>query len=327
MSEFKKFKSIDNHFREKSIRDACANAPVYNTCKYVAQEKVDGANFQIKFEMAEDKASISISYGKRTSMLEPTTKFENYQGVVAQDYVQDLQENVCEYMYANSIMEMILFCELYGAGMHGRINYGPEKKLVFYDIVKDGEYLTVKEFYSLFDAWNSFEFTVPIVGAFDSIEEALEFEVENVITQVGVNEPENFWEGVVIKPYDVIAKTFKGDQYLFYIKKKTEKFGEKMKVKKKKRVQADLSPEFQVAQDTYAAYFTENRLLGIFSKYGKIEDQSEIGQYIRYMVEDTRADFFKDDMDVFNAVTNDKEKGKIFSIAGKIVSKMLMQYL
>lgn len=326
MSEFKKFKSIDNHYRQKSINDALNNAPIYNTCQYVAQEKVDGANFQIKFEMSEDKASISISYGKRTSMLDPTAKFENYQGVVAQDYIQDLQEEVCEYMYANGIMEMILFGELYGAGMHGRINYGPDKKIIFYDIVKDREYLTVKEFYSLFDAWGAFAHTVPIVGMFKSIDEALAMNIEEVITNVGVNEPENFWEGVVIKPFDVIARTDKGDQYLFYIKKKCEKFGEKMGVKKRKE-KIDASPELDLAQRTYAAYFTENRLLGIFSKYGKIEDQSQIGQYIRYMIEDTRADFFKDDMEVFNSVTNDKEKGKIFSIAGKIVSKMLMQYL
>ena len=73
-------------------------------------------------------------------------------------------------------------------------------------------------------------------------------------------------------------------------------------------------------------YLTENRLNDVLGHHGMITDKNQMGIYIRYMMEDAKEDFFKDNMDMFNAIP-DKHKGKLFSITGKIVSKLLLKYI
>ena len=322
---FNKFKSIENHYQEKSINDMLKFNPVYHSCAYVAQEKVDGANFQIKF--VREDGVIDISYGKRTAALSMDEKFENFQHVTAQPHIQALEQNVCEWMINTNTEanEVIVYGELYGKGIQGRINYGDKKDLIFYDICINGDYISPKAFYDIMAVWKSTEIAVPVVAIFETLDEALAFEVEHKITFVGVLEEDNFWEGVVIKPWDTIARNNLGEQVLFYIKKKTVDFGEKMKVKKHK-APVEVSQAFQDAEDIYSSYITENRLKSVFSQYGMIQSQKDMGAYIKHMVEDAKTDFFKDEMERFLAL-EPKEKAKLFSCTGKIVSVMLRKYV
>jgi Rnl2 family RNA ligase len=323
MAEFKKFKSIDNHYREKVITDMLAHNPVYHACKYVAQEKIDGANFQLLFTMEYD-GSIIIRHGKRTSLLGADEKFYNRHAAVGADDVQEMCDNICVWMRENKIEEIILYGELFGKGVQNRINYGEEQRVLFYDVVVDGYYYTVEKFYEFMEALGAGALTVPLVADFNGIEEALKFEVEGKPTIVGAQEDGNVWEGVVIKPFDTIALNNNHEQVLFYVKKKCESFADKMKVKKKKGPPKEIDPALLAAQNEYIAYLTDNRLADVMGKHGQIESDKQVGQYIKYMMEDAKEDFFKDSRELFDAVP-DKLKGKVFSVTGKIVAPMLMR--
>ena len=46
MSEFSKYRSIENHYRTKHITDVFKWYPEYIGCEYIATTKLDGANIQ-----------------------------------------------------------------------------------------------------------------------------------------------------------------------------------------------------------------------------------------------------------------------------------------
>ncbi len=326
MSKFKRYTSIENHYREKNITDMLKFNPVYHSCTYVATEKIHGANFQIKFIKHLESGAITIAYGKRSGWLVGGEKFYNYLPIVQRPHIIKLQDFVMAEMHARELTEVVLYGEFYGGNIQAGVNYGPEKDFIFFDVSIDEDMLSTKSFYNFMNVINASSLTVPIVGHFDSIDEAIRFEVENRITIVGAQEEGNGWEGVVIKPWDVIARNKDDEQVLFYVKKKSEAFKDRESVKKSKNKSKDIPQELQTAQDIFASYLTEHRLHGVFGKEGMITEDKQFGQYIKFMMEDAKEDFLKDEIVVFNEVP-DKYKGKIFSVTGKIVAPMLMKYV
>jgi len=222
---------------------------------------------------------------------------------------------------------VVVYGEIFGRGVQNRINYGDIKKILFYDIMFNGEFMVPYAFYRFMEYMDALDLTVPVVGMFDSFEDAFNINVEGVRTLVNPDQTldDNFFEGVVIKPYDTIAVNKDGEQVLFYVKKKSEKFKDQMKVKSK-NTSRDVPFEALEAMNAFASYLTENRLMDVFGKHGTIQDKGQFGEYIKYMMEDAKEDFFKDCMDMFMSVP-DKFKSTVFSVTGKIVSKMLFKYV
>ena len=73
----------------------------------------------------------------------------------------------------------------------------------------------------------------------------------------------------------------------------------------------------------FLTYINENRLESVFSKYGVIEKPQQIGEYIRYMLEDAKEDFLKDnDVSVLH-----KETLKEIFNAGHNIMKLLKEKL
>jgi Rnl2 family RNA ligase len=326
--DFTKFKSIENHYRGKFINDTFEYYPEYMTCSYINTEKADGANFQFKFTTLDD-GSITLSYGKRTSLLDMSDKFFGYQEVVTGDRYTEFTEMIFEFMRDFEHREVIVYGELIGSKINNRIDYGDGKKVLFFDISIDGFYVTQRQFFEFMNSKEFDDITIPITGIYDTFDEAMEADVENVHTLINPDaDPENdnsYIEGVVIKPYDVIVTNKDDQQVLFYVKHKSDRFAEKMKVRKHK-TPAVINPEVQNAQDVFASYLTKNRLIGIFSKMGEIETPKDMGQYIKAMSADAQEDFLKDNMELFMELT-DKQRKLIFKVAGKVVSKMLQEYL
>lgn len=317
---FKKYKSIENHYREKHINIMLSCHPVYCACKYIAQEKIHGANFQINLNM-EFNGDISVSYGKRSGFIAHNENFYNHMATVEQDDYQRLIENGCNFMRQSGITSMIFYGEFAGPGIQHGVEYGDKKFIKFFDVSINGKYESVEDFYNLMHDLESYHLTVPIVGTFDTIYDALEFKVDGKMSNVYPKEG-NVWEGVVIKPWDVIALDSNGDQQMFYIKKKDPKFKDRQT--KSKDLCKDAPQELLDAQHAFSEYLNEVRLNDVFSKYGIITSEKQVGEYIKYMINDAKEDFFKDCMDIFNSV-DDKNKNKVFSIAGKIVAPMLMK--
>lgn len=322
VNKFQKYKSIENSYRDKFITDMLSYNPLYHTCSYVATEKIHGANFQFNFKN-DVLGGIGVSFGKRSALLGSDESFYNYQAVVNKQEYKDLIHNVCTFMRNTGIDSLILYGELAGPGVQSGVEYGDQKFFKFFDMCIDDKYITPKDFYLIMDDLGASNLTVPVVAKFETLDEALSFEVEGKESIVFPKEG-NVWEGVVIKPWEVIAVNKDEEQVLFYIKKKDPKFADKQK--KSKDTKKDVPIELANAQHAFSEYLTDIRLQDVFSKHGMITDQKQIGEYIKHMMNDAKEDFFKDCEDLFNDVP-DKHKGKVFSITGQIVSKMLFKYI
>lgn len=333
MSDFKRYKSIENHYREKYINDMIKFNPVYAGCKYVVTEKIDGGNFQVRLTTPETGRGVKIEYGKRTSILAKDEDFYNYKSVINDlDFTRFLYkagiffDGLSFTETGEPISEIIFYGEIFGPGIQSRIDYGNKKKILFYDIAINGEYMSQMVFVEIMsEVLSSPKLMVPIIGIYDSFEQAFAVEVEGVKTYVNPDGDNNLWEGVVIKPYDAIAVNKNGEQVLFYVKKKTDKFKDQMKVKSKNK-RKDIPVEVTNAQAIFESYLTDNRLMDIFGKNGTIERVDQIGEYVKMMMDDAKTDFFKDNMEEFMKIP-DKYKNMVFTSSGKIVSKMLFRYV
>ena len=335
MIKFSKFTSIENHYREKYIRDMLHYNPIYNVCKYVVHEKIDGACFQFRFTFdPTEEDGVRVEYGKRTSILEPDEKFYNYQAVVSQERYKIFIKSVKDFLHTlvytadenKPMQSMIFYGEIFGRGIQNRINYGDIKNILFYDIKIDDVYLTQRDVEIVMKDCNAMDLMVPIVGYYDSFEDALAVEVEGVKTMLNPDGEKNLWEGIVIKPYDEIAVNDKGEQILFYVKKKAEKFKDKEKVRKRQKKKVEISDNLKFAQEVFDSYITENRLKDMFAKEGMIENTGQIGKYIKLVVDDAREDFLKDHSELYDSLDG-KEQKKVSANAGKILSKLCFKYV
>lgn len=323
MNTFQKYKSIENHYREKFIHDTLAFHPVYLTAKYIATEKIHGANFQINFHVVSGShgSAIEVSYGKRSGFIEKDESFYNHLDTLNRPEYQDLINNICSYMRRIGYSDIILYGEFAGPGVQSGVDYGKQKFVKFYDVVFDGKYQIWPIFMEFMKIVGGIDYVVPVVGIFDTLEEALAVEVEGKLSLINPVEG-NVWEGVVIKPYDTMDYNKDGEQVLFYIKKKDSHFADKQK--KSKDTRTDLPQELFDAQHAFSEYLTETRLQDVISKHGPITNQSQVGEYIKYMMNDAKIDYIKDYNDEFMQLDN-KQKNKVFSITGKIVAPMLMK--
>lgn len=160
---------------------------------------------------------------------------------------------------------------------------------------------------------NDREYLVPIHGTVDGLQNALDVN-EIFITLVGVQKEGNEAEGIVIKPI-CVYEDHNGS--VFYLKKKNPKFQERAHAPK----EVVLDTELNTWKSLFRAYITENRLDNLFSKMGVIQDKSQIGAYLKALIDDAREDFLKD----YDNVPEDKMK-QICNI-GSLGATMLMKRL
>jgi len=331
---FKEYTSIENSYREKYINDFFTRHPEMRHKRYAVTEKIDGSNISFIFSRAED-GEIVFSYGKRSGLI---AENENFFGIQA--YIKSIEpfiEKVKSSLKGNTLFDyastFTMFGEYFGPGIQKRIDYGQTKSIVFFDIMIDGVYVSQSFFFmvmhELLDPYG--EFTIPFIKMAESFDEALRVNTHfNSLLGPDHDTLENECEGIVIKPWNErgaeLLDAF-GHPENFFVKVKNEKFAEMMKTKFKAPPEPQ-SAALTSAQELFASYLNENRIQSVFSKEGVISDTKDIGKYIKLIMEDAKKDFLKDEAEVFNShELSDKERGKIFSIAGKIISKELMKYV
>jgi Rnl2 family RNA ligase len=329
---FIKYTDIENSYRQKYINDFFDRHPDMHEARYGIQEKSDGSNVSFIFTKTQD-ASISFTYAKRSGIIAPSENFYDIHNYVKSimPFIENVIATLDEHKLFDTCDVFTMFGEYFGPGIQKRINYGAEERIMFFDIAKDGKFVSMSEFYDLMKMFDSQQtYTIPLLHIAQSFDEAMKFDT-HFNSRLGPvsDELANECEGIVIKPFDAAALELR-DQYghceNFFIKIKNEKFAEKMKVKIKKVKQQNAA--LTHAQAVFEAYITDNRIQGIFSKEGMIESPKDIGRYIKLIVDDAKKDFMQDDYDVFmHHEISDKERGKIFSTAGKIIVKKLMEYV
>lgn len=311
---FKRYMSIENAYNTKHINGQLNRHPEVAGCKWGVQEKIDGSNYNITI------TPYDIIFGKRKSFIDHSggLSFQGDLSVITTDEYQQLFKDIQSLGYD----KVILYGELYGEGIQRRIHYCIGKRVKFYDIVIDGVYLSVKDFYDFMDKIEYTHLTVPLIAVCDTLNDALGIPNEYPSKVV-----ENFeWgdyhvcEGNLIKPFDISCPAL-------YIKNKNDKFADKMKTKKRKvNIIEDVPENVSILIDEFESYCTRNRLLDLFSKDGVIEDASQIGVYIKMMMQDMIADYLKDNMEQHKALDQKWQK-KIVNSNSKLIVNMLKEYL
>lgn len=297
MTKFFKYSSIENHYQQKFINSFINQFGSESLKqKFIISEKLDGANIQLVFSPNQE-----MKVGKRTSYLEPTESFFDIWNTLKKYQKQiDVLQN-----FANENNEIIVvYGEIYGIGINGRINYGDKKFISFFDIIRNEDFISQSELYQLFAKLD----LLPMLPSFQitcSLAQAMEIEV-----------PEGK-EGFVIQPFDKVIRLGSGSRFI--LKKKSSGFDDKVSPKVKDKRDAG-GNAFNLK---FREYINENRLKDLFSKHGEIEKPQQIPDYIRLMIEDAKVDFLKDhDISAFES----KEQKEIFNIGSVIVS-MLKKYL
>jgi len=304
---FKKYSSIKNSYDNKFIKRVIEHNPNIKKETFILTEKIDGSNIQIIFN-PEGKYAI----GKRNSLIKPDENFNDIWNVLKK-YNNELK--IIQNWVDRNEIPIRIYGEIFGHGIMKRIDYGEDKYILFFDIEKNNEIIPQKEFFKFFDEIKLSYMTVPIISKINGIDNALNFNVENIKSKI-LNKEYNFIEGVVIKPYNNVYHDYHG--IIFYLKKKTEKFAEVSKSKHIKKDKPIMRNEVENIKSIFNTYINENRVKSIFSKVGEIQDMSEIGKYIPLVIKDAKNDFISDygfDDNKFDK----KEIKYIFNAGSKVV--------
>jgi len=317
MNLFKKYPSIENTYREKEIEYWLLRYPEFENEEYTITEKIHGANFSLI--VTEKKFFLA----KRSDLIEEGESFYGIQNIIKQEKYQALIKAVQKYIQGKEEVESItLFGEFFGGSIQKGVDYGKEKKMLFYDMLVNGAYQTQEYFLYSMRVFDFAHLVVPVIGRVKGLTSAINYPTYFNSMILGIED--NICEGIVIKPYKAVLLDGNGSP--FYLKKKNEAFKEKQKMSKRSIDKEEEFPEdIKTLHEEFLSYITENRLQSVFSHEGEISDKAHIGKYIRLMMNDAKEDFYKDSN--FKEEEYDKPTLKyIFNVGDRIV-KMLFKYV
>ena len=311
MSNHIRWPKIHNSYQQKFIDRFLSEFPELEDEVYVILEKLHGSNLNISFTPHEP-----WKVGKRTAFLKDDEKFFRIHEVLPEyePIFETIQESVDD--SGNTIR---LFGEFCGPGIQKGVNYGERKRIFFFGYMINDELQPWVWFTIFADSHGLWEkHIVPVVALVKGLNEAIAYDTE-FLSRLNPIEG-NLCEGIVIQPFKK-AYTNRGGKR-FMLKAKNEKFMEKAKEKKPP---SPGDPEVQRLNAEFKLYITDNRLQGIFSKHGEIEEPQQIGEYIRLLIADAKEDFTQEHGDAF-AKLDRGEQGKVTNV-GRVVADMLKGYL
>lgn len=303
--QFLKWPSAENTYREREIEYWLRLYPELVDGKFLLTEKIDGSNLQIAINRDE------LKIGSRNQWIDMGGSF---QGLPVQTLLNNLSELITllsEYAITNDC-EVRLFGELFGQGILNRIDYGGTKRFLAFGIMLDGQLQPPEVLFALVPD----KFLVPTVAIVQGLELALNYDIK--FDSLILGKADNLCEGVVITPMDKVYADRNGSIFMF--KKKNEDFNEKVSVEK-----TEVDNEVLRLNREFKSYFTESRLMSVFSKEGVIESPKQIGTYIRLVMVDATEEFLKDFGEEFNALDKSQQKS-VLNIGGT-VANMLKSYL
>ncbi len=278
--EFRKFNSLENTYQAR-VLSAIADQGIGEGDCWIVTEKVDGANFAFYFDGVNHKIA------SRNQFVDGT--FFACQPVV--DKIQPLMEKLFNPARDKQI---IVYGELYGPSVQGRINYG-EKGFVAFDLVvtlhDDVQFAVDKVVARAVLEHHGFP-VIPLIGRFDTLNEALAVSstFRSHLTPED-HEGDNFAEGVVIEP--ALPSYFRNGSRV-YLKNRSPEFSEISNAKYKAPATAVATPqEIQSLLEAVVPYLTENRVNNVRSKLGDVSGH-DFGKLLKLTVSDAIEDFEKD---------------------------------
>ena len=309
MSKYIKFPSIDNHYQTGATNRWIRQFPDLPISQFAIMEKIDGSNLQLIITKDEIKTA------SRNEILADDNNFFDYKNAVLVD-CKDQLDKLQTHINDNDLDSIHVYGEIFGQGVQKRIQYCDGKGFLPFEVRINEELISIKDARDLFESIDIKDWWVPLIEVVDSLDEALEFNVNEVPTRIdkGDLKPNGDInrniEGVVIAPYDkVFCITREGENdSVFRLKKKCKEFNDKMKTKTKEIVVFEGSEEYNRLRNIWDGYFNQNRLDDLFSKEGRISEMREIGKYIKLMGADVMEDFIKDHKEAWIALDKKEQK-------------------
>jgi len=322
--EFKKYSSIENVSRTKTINAITEQGLNDAHTVWTVSEKIHCSNFSLYITSSEIKAA------KRSSFLGVGQNFFNFEDVLDEhlDRLKLLFVFTTElYDIEPDKLEIILYGELFGgtyphddvapvAGatkVQRGVYYSPFNTFYAFDMKVNGGIINIEVFEELMEQVGFIHAKSLFRGI---LEECLAYPNEFQTTlpaAFGLPKIENnICEGVVIKP--IVAKYF-GSGSRVILKNKNEKFAEIANESrpKKERVPVDISmsEEEDALYQTALAYVTKNRLCNVISKIGEITDKM-FGKLQGMFMKDVMEDFRKDHGEAWDAL--EKKRAKVIQV-------------
>jgi Rnl2 family RNA ligase len=329
MTKFKKYPSIENSYRTKTIHYIEEYGYNSNNIEWVVLNKVHGANFSITMESHD-----SYLFGKRTSFLNDNDhNFCNYKNVFDNRMLNKLSA-AYEYLLMSTGLTKgtVTFCGEIAGGDYPHpdvkkdvnaikvqkgVYYAPFNFFYLFDILIDDKFIShnlVEKIGLMF----GFVYAEPLMKG--TFAECLEYknDIKDPIHKI-FNLPE-ITEGSCYKDTDKIIGTIteglviKPNQSLFFgngsrviLKNKNEYFSESTKKKKTPRKPFEWSVEGAKIYSILSTYITENRLKNVLS-HGHVIGQKDFGKLMGLMSKDTWNDFIKDHKDSFKCLEGKEQK-------------------
>lgn len=323
MTDFIKYPSIENHYRDKYIDYMKYRHPDLERESFVLQEKVDGANFQTL--ITRD----AIVHSKRNSVLNPGDKFYGWEEVVNE---YDILYRHIQYMILGEKWDSVrLYGEIYGGSIQNRIAYSKDKKICYYDMMISvgGEetWSTPRYFREFMDSiaqvldLDPLSIRAPEVDLVFGLKDALNGRTErDTLLSDGTIGGDKQIEGYVIKPWENVYLDGNGSP--FNLKMKNERF---MDGGSPKKIPKELPEYIKVLMVSFSNYLSENRVKDYFSKNGEIQSDKQIGEYLSGITKDAISDFRKD-WGIFDEMSKEEQK-QITRISGNVLMPILRKYL
>lgn len=320
MKTFKKYSHIENSYQQAYINKVLET--VGNDALFVAQEKVDGTNFQ--FIVGRNESGIvEVSCGKRSAEIAPDENFFGWQNIAAvmQEKIIKLFE-ILEKTY-NVSAGVNINGEYFGGYYPGfkntdgailnRIAYSPKREFYGFDIYipADETYLSPVKSVELFNEVGIFAAENLFIG---TLTECLKLDPvfeSTIATRLGYDKIDgNVAEGYVLKPVE--PAYFRNGERII-IKHKNPKFQEVQKSRKVPAAPVENSEALSGLLTIIADYVNEARLENCKSHLGEIEIPKDFGKLLGELSKDVMSEFFNDEANKNTYTTLEKAEQKRFN--------------
>lgn len=315
MKSFKKYSHIENSYQTSYIEKV--KDVVGENALFVAQEKVDGTNFQFIIGR-NDSGIIEVSCGKRSAELVDGENFYGWENIAA--IMQEKMINLFEIIESRyDVSEGINVNGEYFGGYYpgiksvdgailNRITYSPKREFYGFDIYipAAGGYLPPMTAIDLFNEADIFCAENLFVGTLDECLKLDPTFESTIAARLGYDKVENnVAEGYVLKPVE--PAYFRNGERII-IKHKNPKFQEVQKSRKVPKAPITNSPEFNTLFNIVNDYVNEARVENCKSHLGEIELPRDFGKLMGEFSKDTLEEFMETHGDAYNALEKTEQK-------------------
>ena len=288
------------------------------TGEIVAWEKIHGANIQIGFN------ADSHWIGSRTKKLSTQRDLKNFNKVdevITDELMYALNDLRDELLYEMGFIDarhhtVIFFGELYGANIQKDVCYSDKKHIAFFDIVVDGNPISLRTLLSKTKKFNIPTPPVVATGTFAELRETLDPNKFDSLVPSALHgsEKPSISEGFIIRLMD-------DDSWFNRYKWKSDKFSERPKPKVKGIMNSN-DPDVV----TCAGWMNQNRFDAFKSKHPvtDIINTKNMRLNINALVQDVLCDV-KEEYPLLH--TNDKRRKALVKIISKTASELLRTFI